>query len=186
LQATSAQAAHHDLLTQARQRYPSGVALNVAAAGSTHGSIHQPIHHEQDTNMHATPYSGRETALHSDVAEAVGMETVEPASQILGDTAMELWDFDNSAGQAARREEVDCDMGSGHEAVQALRELEDFCKCRLLKRPGLGVELGLADSSLCLCLFQQPMHCKLLLMHMCFACSTPPHNMFAVCNTRLC
>ena len=81
--------------------------------------------------MHAIPDSGHETALHSDVAEAVVMDTMEPASQILGDTAMELWDFADSAGQAAGHEEVDCEMGSSHEAVQALRELEDFCKCRL-------------------------------------------------------
>ena len=83
--------------------------------------------------MHAGPDSdcGHEPTLHSGVAEAVGVDAVEPASQILGATAMELWDFDNSAGQAARREEVDCDMGSGHEAAQALRELEDFCKCKL-------------------------------------------------------
>lgn len=138
--------------------------------------------------MHAGPDSdrGHEPALHSDVAEAVAMDAEEPASQILGDAAMELWDFEDSAGQAARREELDCDMGSGHEAAQALRELEDFCKCRLANRPGLRLELGLADSSLCLCLFRQPMHCKLLLMHMCFACSAPPDTMFAVCDACLC
>ena len=151
LQATSAQAAHHDLLTQAWPGHPPGVTLHVAAAGlSTHGSIHQPVHHEQDTNMDAGPDrdSGHEPALHPDVVEAVFMDMVEPASQILGDTEMELWDFEDSAGQAARRVEVDCDMGSGHEAAQALRELEDFCKCRLSNRPSLTVELGLVDSSL--------------------------------------
>lgn len=100
--------------------------------------------------MHAGPDRdcGHEPALHSDVAEAVAMETVEPASQILGDTAMELWDFEDSAGQVGRREEVDCEMGSGHEAAQALRELEDFCKCRLSNRPSLTVVSGLVDSSL--------------------------------------
>ena len=105
--------------------------------------------------MHAGPESdcGYETALHIDVAEAVGMDTVEPASQILGDTAMELWDFDNSAGQVGRHEEVGCEMGSGHEAAQALRELEDFCKCRLSNRPSLRFELGLPKAPCaCACL----------------------------------
>lgn len=189
MQATTAQAARHDPLTQARPGHPPGVTLNVTAAGfSRLGSIHQPIHHEQDTNMHAGPDSdcGHETALHSDVAEAVGMDTVELASQILGDTAVGLWDFDNSAVQAGRREEVDCEKGSSHEAAQALRELEDFCKCRLSNRPSLKVVLGLADSSLCLCLPQQTVHCELLLMHTCFACSAPPEIIIAICNTCLC
>ncbi len=87
--------------------------------------------------MHVGPKSdcAYTTALHSDVAEAVAMDAVEPASQILGDTAMELWDLDNCAGQVGGRKEVDCEMGSGHEALQALRELEDFCKCRFSNRP---------------------------------------------------
>lgn len=135
--------------------------------------------------MHVGPDSdcGHETALHPDVAEAVGMDTVEPASQILGDTAMELWDFDDSAGQATRHEEVDCEMGSGHEAAQALRELEDFCRCRLSNKPSLRFELDLADGPLCLWLPQQTVHCEVLLMHMCFACSAPLRKVYLLFAT---
>ncbi len=64
-----------------------------------------------------------------DVGEVAAPYAMEPASQALPDTAMELWEFGEGASQQA--DTPDGQLPNDKQAALALRDLEDFCKCRL-------------------------------------------------------
>ena len=109
---------------------PGAACAPIAATLSDHECIcrsPQPSQHETDTKMHTDPDTGQFgiSMLNDSVMELEMVDAEEPASQILGDSAMELWDFGKSTSHHA--EPVDCHQDSHAKAVQALKDIQDFC-----------------------------------------------------------
>lgn len=69
----------------------------------------------------ATPHSNGSSSGASAVPMDLG---IEPCSQLLEDTPMELWDFEGSAVINSKETNA-----STVESELALQQLEDFCKC---------------------------------------------------------
>lgn len=62
--------------------------------------------------------------------ESAVVDAAEPVSQVLPDTAMELWDFEGD--EQPRPNHAAAGVGDDSKAAEALQELEDFCRCKLL------------------------------------------------------
>ena len=129
LQAPAAQSCHHNPLTQ-----PTSEQLcestRTSADLSQHDTARQSVHHYVDTGVHASCNIDADegAASQQDATEAGVVGASEPASQLLCDTAMELWDAEASAPASPRHASRVCEPNNGTEAERALRELEDFCR----------------------------------------------------------
>lgn len=66
----------------------------------------------------------------SDSLECDAPDAAEPVSQVLPDTAMELWDF--GGDEQPEPKYAVAGAGDDSRAAEALEELEDFCRCELL------------------------------------------------------
>ena len=95
---------------------PASLADQVSEAVTEHA-----LPSEADT---ATERVTTDRPAHSD--------SLQPSSQLLEDTPMELWEFDASAAPELHATDtaVTPFQPSGSSCAEALRELEDFCKRR--------------------------------------------------------
>lgn len=116
-------------LGQEKECWPKG---NAELAGRQQAQ-QPPLQHPQDVcDLHTARKPEDYTAASSLSSDSVMADAALPVSQVLPDTAMELWDF--GGDEQPEYDHATAGLGADCKAAEAFRELTEFCKSENLAR----------------------------------------------------